>query len=402
MAADNRELGRFILDGIPPAPRGMPQIEVTFDIDANGILSVAAKDKASGKEQSIRIEGSGGLNKAEIDRMVQDAEANAQRGHGAPRADREAATQLDSADLPGREDARRERGKARRSGQAGRIVAALAEAKADLESGDVAKLDAARQRVEAQMHKIAEKLYKGEAGAPGGADAAGRAIHGRTPTRRDEGRRRRDRRRVHRGEGATAPDEETGRIPSSSCSASSRTACAAGIAGSRRPTSSRRGTRSSCASSSPASGARTCASTWTATWCGCAACGERRPPATIDRLHQMEITFGPFEREIVHQYALRRGRGSRAPRGRLSASPDSQTQPGATDAADPDGITQHAACRPPDEGAADIEDRWTKTRKKRRRRSKSSGAGPRSRSRAGSSTTSTRRSSCPTSCRSCR
>src|SRR5690606_5302953 len=70
MAADNREIGRFILDGIPPAPRGVPQIEVTFDIDANGILSVGAKDKASGKVQTIRIEGSGGLSSAEIDRMV--------------------------------------------------------------------------------------------------------------------------------------------------------------------------------------------------------------------------------------------------------------------------------------------------------------------------------------------
>ena len=77
MAADNRELGRFILDGIPPAPRGVPQIEVTFDIDANGILSVKASDKASGKDQSIRIEGSGGLDSSEIDRMVKDAESHA-------------------------------------------------------------------------------------------------------------------------------------------------------------------------------------------------------------------------------------------------------------------------------------------------------------------------------------
>jgi molecular chaperone DnaK len=77
MATDNRSLGRFLLDGIPPAPRGVPQIEVTFDIDANGILSVGAKDKATGKEQSIRIEGSSGLDKREIERMVQEAKANA-------------------------------------------------------------------------------------------------------------------------------------------------------------------------------------------------------------------------------------------------------------------------------------------------------------------------------------
>ena len=78
MAADNKSLGRFILDGIPPAPRGVPQVEVTFDIDANGILSVTAKDKATGKSQSIRIESSTGLSKDEIERMTKDAEAHAE------------------------------------------------------------------------------------------------------------------------------------------------------------------------------------------------------------------------------------------------------------------------------------------------------------------------------------
>jgi molecular chaperone DnaK len=77
MAADNKSLGRFVLDGIPPAPRGMPQVEVTFDVDANGILSVKAKDKATGKEQSIRIEASSGLSDADIEKMRKDAEANA-------------------------------------------------------------------------------------------------------------------------------------------------------------------------------------------------------------------------------------------------------------------------------------------------------------------------------------
>jgi molecular chaperone DnaK len=78
MAADNKTLGRFILDGIPPAPRGVPQIEVTFDIDANGILSVTAKDKATGKSQSIRIEASTGLSKEEVERMAKEAEAHAE------------------------------------------------------------------------------------------------------------------------------------------------------------------------------------------------------------------------------------------------------------------------------------------------------------------------------------
>ena len=78
MAADNKSLGRFNLDGIPPAPRGMPQVEVSFDIDANGILTVKAKDKSTSKEQSIRIEGSSGLSEADIEKMRKDAEVNAE------------------------------------------------------------------------------------------------------------------------------------------------------------------------------------------------------------------------------------------------------------------------------------------------------------------------------------
>jgi molecular chaperone DnaK len=78
MAADNKTIGKFILDGIPPSPRGVPQIEVTFDIDANGILNVSAKDKATGKEQKIRIEASSGLSPEEIERMKKDAEMNAE------------------------------------------------------------------------------------------------------------------------------------------------------------------------------------------------------------------------------------------------------------------------------------------------------------------------------------
>jgi molecular chaperone DnaK len=78
MAADNKTIGRFILDGIPPSSRGVPQIEVSFDLDANGILSVTAKDKATGKEQKIRIEASSGLSKEDIERMKQEAESNAE------------------------------------------------------------------------------------------------------------------------------------------------------------------------------------------------------------------------------------------------------------------------------------------------------------------------------------
>src|SRR5437764_12889082 len=77
MASDNKLLGQFDLVGLPPAPRGMPQVEVTFDIDANGIVNVTAKDKATNKEQQIRIQASGGLSEADIDKMVKDAEAHA-------------------------------------------------------------------------------------------------------------------------------------------------------------------------------------------------------------------------------------------------------------------------------------------------------------------------------------
>ena len=88
MAADNKLLGQFDLVGIPPAPRGVPQIEVTFDIDANGIVNVSAKDKGTGKEQQIRIQASGGLSDADIEKMVKDAEANAEDRQEAARAGR--------------------------------------------------------------------------------------------------------------------------------------------------------------------------------------------------------------------------------------------------------------------------------------------------------------------------
>ena len=95
MAADNKMLGQFDLVGIPPAPRGMPQIEVTFDIDANGIVNVSAKDKASGKQQNIRIQGSGGLSDADIERMVQEAESMA-AADGEKKAEVEARNEADT------------------------------------------------------------------------------------------------------------------------------------------------------------------------------------------------------------------------------------------------------------------------------------------------------------------
>ena len=172
MAADNREIGRFILDGIPTAPRGLPQIEVTFDIDANGILAVNAKDQATGKEQSIRIEGSGGLAKDEIERMVKDAEAHA--GEDKQRRDSiEKKNALDSMIYSAEKTVKENEDKLP-DDEKTRIGGILDEAKKDLESGDAAKLDAARQRVEQGMHKIAEILYK-SGSAEGGASAGGDA-----------------------------------------------------------------------------------------------------------------------------------------------------------------------------------------------------------------------------------
>jgi molecular chaperone DnaK len=179
IASANRELGRFILDGIPPAPRGIPQIEVGFDIDANGILSVSAKDKATGKEQSIRIEGSGGLKKDEIERMVHDAEAHAADDR-ARREQVEKHNQLDSMLYQADKTLAENREKVPEADRT-RVEGVLAEARRDLESNDVARIDAARQRVEKEMHGIAEALYRsqasggagpteGEAGGAAGSD----------------------------------------------------------------------------------------------------------------------------------------------------------------------------------------------------------------------------------------
>jgi molecular chaperone DnaK len=169
MARDNRTLGRFILDGIPPAPRGVPQIEVTFDIDANGILSVHAKDQASAKEQSIRIEGSGGLSKDEIKRMVSEAEAHA--GEDRQRRDViEKRNALDSLLYQAGKTLTENADKIS-ADEKQKVEAAIAEARGHLESDDVAALDAARQRVEQSLHAVAEALYKAQ--AAGGAAGEG-------------------------------------------------------------------------------------------------------------------------------------------------------------------------------------------------------------------------------------
>jgi molecular chaperone DnaK len=175
MANDNRSLGQFILDGIPPAPRGVPQVEVTFDIDANGILSASAKDRATGKEQSIRIEGSGGLKKDEIERMVRDADAHASEDK-ARRELIEKKNHLDSL-IYNSEKTLREQGEKLPELEKTSMEEVLTAAKQDLASEDLERITAAQQRVETGMHKVAEILYKAQAdaGAAGAAPDGGAA-----------------------------------------------------------------------------------------------------------------------------------------------------------------------------------------------------------------------------------
>ncbi len=178
MANDNREIGRFILDGIPPSPRGVPQIEVAFDIDANGILSVNAKDQASSKEQSIRIEGAGGLSKEEIDRMVSDAEVHADEDK-TRRETTESRNQLES--LIYQTEKTLGENAEKLGDDKKEIDELLVGAKQDLESGEKERMDGARSRIEQAMHKVAEKLYQAgaaEAAEAGGTDQPGEAGSG--------------------------------------------------------------------------------------------------------------------------------------------------------------------------------------------------------------------------------
>ncbi|MCP5058220.1 MAG: molecular chaperone DnaK [bacterium] len=169
IASANREIGRFILDGIPPSPRGVPQIDVAFDIDANGILAVHAKDQASGKEQSIRIEGSSGLSKEEIDRMMDDAESHASEDKERLESV-EAHNKLDSL-IYQTEKTLSENGDKLAEADKKEIEEALAAAKQDLESNETERMEAAYTKVEQAMHKVAEVLYKAQADAAGGPEA---------------------------------------------------------------------------------------------------------------------------------------------------------------------------------------------------------------------------------------
>jgi molecular chaperone DnaK len=169
MASQNRTLGKFHLTGIPPAPRGVPQIEVAFEIDANGILNVTAKDMATGKDQKITITSSSGLSKEEVDRMAKEAEAHAEEDKER-REQIEAKNQLDSL-VYSVEKMLREQGDKISGSERGDVENAVADAKKALESNDKQQMDQARERLTQASHKLAEQMYK--ATQPQGAQGAG-------------------------------------------------------------------------------------------------------------------------------------------------------------------------------------------------------------------------------------
>ncbi|WP_367913240.1 molecular chaperone DnaK [Leadbetterella sp. DM7] len=172
MAAQNRTLGRFHLDSIPPAPRGVPQIEVTFDVDANGILNVTAKDKGTGKEQKIRIEASSGLSDAEIQRMKDEAKANEE----ADKKEREVVEKVNSADslIFQTEKQLKEFGDKLSEGNKTAIEGALTELKAAHGTRDIAAIDSATEKLNAAWQAASQEIYNAQqatAGAQGQPDA---------------------------------------------------------------------------------------------------------------------------------------------------------------------------------------------------------------------------------------
>lgn len=178
MAKDNRSIGRFHLDGIPPAPRGVPQVEVSFDIDANGIMNVSAKDKATNKEQSIRIEASSGLSQEEIEKMKQEAEANADSDKKA----RESADKLNAADnmIFQTEKQLKEFGEKLPEDKKKPIDEALEELKKAHASQDLDAIDSSMEKLNTVFQAASQEMYQagaegGEPGAEAGAEGAAEA-----------------------------------------------------------------------------------------------------------------------------------------------------------------------------------------------------------------------------------
>ena len=172
MADDNRLLGEFNLEGIPPAPRGMPQIEVTFDIDANGILNVSAKDKATGKSQNIVIKASSGLSDDEIDKMVADAESHAEED----RKFRELVDARNQADglIHASEKTLKELGEKVSGEERAAVENAVADLKSALDKDEIETIKTKSQALAEASASVAQKLYAEQAGAEAGqAEPAG-------------------------------------------------------------------------------------------------------------------------------------------------------------------------------------------------------------------------------------
>jgi len=177
MATDNKSLGRFILDGIPPAPRGMPQVEVTFDLDVNGILSVKAKDKATSKEQSIRITGSTGLTKDEVEKMTKEAEAHAEEDQKR-KTQTEARNQADGMIFTAEKTLKDLGDKAPADAKKG-VEDKIAELKKDLDSATVDQLKTKTEELSAALQKVGAAMY-GQ-GQPQAGPSAGSSENPSTP-----------------------------------------------------------------------------------------------------------------------------------------------------------------------------------------------------------------------------
>ena len=171
LAKDNKTIGKFHLDGIPPAPRGVPQIEVTFDIDANGIINVSAKDKGTGKEHNIRIEASSGLTEEEIKKMKADAEANAE----ADKKAKETIDKINAADsmIFQTEKQLKEFGEKLSADKKAPIESSLEELKKAHESKDIAQIDAAMAKIDEAWKAASEELYKAQQDGQAGGQTAG-------------------------------------------------------------------------------------------------------------------------------------------------------------------------------------------------------------------------------------
>ncbi len=170
MAQGNKSLGEFNLEGIPPAPRGLPQIEVTFDIDANGILHVSAKDKGTGKENKITIKANSGLSEAEIEKMVKDAEANAAEDH--KKVELVQARNQADAMVHSVKKSLSEHGDKLDAGEKEKIEAALKDAEEAIKGDDKAAIDARTEALMSASQKLGEKMYAEQAAAAGGPGAA--------------------------------------------------------------------------------------------------------------------------------------------------------------------------------------------------------------------------------------